>query len=173
MIDAYRATNELLNILKKKGYEVKSIRDDIFEAFKELSPVGIKKRVIHFFIAYTRDMISKDYVKKLNKLWNKVRPIKLRTFYFYNIVLITESGADDEALEFIRTKMYESWNVRPMFIWDIFNTSYTKITHIVDLNKKVVAYLYDLEDLRYFIHREVTEIMHEFTNNVLVSTRAW
>jgi len=164
--DIDKVVVELIDILKRRGFQLRIVRGDILQAQKELEPVGIKKRVIHFFITSRRGSIDKDYVKGVDKLWNRTRPIKWRTFYFYNIVIVTNGDIDREAMKFIRDKMFGMWNVRPMFIWDVLNTSYTKITHLIDLKREAVVYPFELEDMKPFMHREVHEIMNEFVSKV-------
>lgn len=66
----------------------------------------------------------------------------------------------------MRDKMFESWNIRPIFIWDFLSTSYTKITYLVDLKREAVIYPFSIEDLIPFMHREVFELMKEFTEEV-------
>jgi len=169
--DVDRVVDELIDILKRKGFQVGIVRGNVLQAQKELEPVGIKKRVIHFFITSRRGPVNRDYVKRVDKLWNRIRPIKWRTFYFYNIVIVTDGDVDREAMKFIRDRMFGMWNVRPMFIWDVLNTSYTKITHLIDLKREAIVYPFDLEDMKPFIHREVHEIMNEFINKIFPTDR--
>ncbi len=144
--------------LRGRGFRIEEVSGDVFEAITELEPVGIKRRIV-YVLATALDYLSEDKAKELNKLFNKRRPAALRTFFFYNIIIVTERGYSPEALHYIRRKMIEAWNVRPRFLWDILFTSYTKVTHVIDLSRGVVVYPYDYEDLKPLIHRVVREVM--------------
>jgi hypothetical protein len=154
--------------LRKQGFEIKEIEEGMITAVKNLKPVGIKKRVIYFLIT-SADHVDKEFVKALDKIFKKKKPGGFRTFFFYNIVIITEKGYDKEAFRYIRDRMFETWNIKPMFIWDILHTSYTKITHLIDLKSKAVIYPYDLSELRMLIHREAINVIEKIMDYVIGS----
>ncbi len=154
----------LLEELRNRGFEITNIGPDTFEAFKKLSKVGVKNRAI-FMLIKRADFITQESAKLINKLFEKRKPKKPATFYFYNIVLITENGVTEDALRYIRKKMYDSWNLRPVMPWDLLGTSFTKVTHIVNVNEKRVVYPFSdsrIKDLQRFMHREVIEVLLDF-----------
>jgi hypothetical protein len=158
------AVGILLEELRSRGFEITNIGPDIYESLKKLSKVGVKHRAI-FMLIKRSDFITQEEAKLINKLFEKRKPKKPATFYFYNIILITEKGVTDDALKYIRKKMYDSWNLRPIMPWDLLGTSYTKVTHIVNVSEKKVIYPFSdsrIKDLQRFMHREVIELMIDF-----------
>ena len=151
------------NLLLKRGFNISHVNDKYTEATKKLPRVGLKERVIYFIITYS-DKLTLDQIKQINKVFEKRKPKSLRTFYFYNIIVVCEKGYDPNVFSYIRSKMMESWNIRPMFIWDLLSTSYTKITHIIDLSNKSIVYPYTFDELRVFMHKLVRELLNEISD---------
>ncbi len=152
--------SKLLDILKARGYVVKPLGSGFFEASKKLPRIGVKRREIYFLIKPMK-IFGVNEAKELNNVFNKRKPTSMATFYFYNLVAISEEGFTDEALDYSRKKMFDSWNLRPMLPWDVFFTSFTKITHLVSIKDRKVLYPFNFDSIRKFMHKEVVEVFTE------------
>lgn len=159
-LSASEVLGKLLDILKEREYAIKPHSKGFFEASKKLPRVGVKRREIYFLIKPMK-IFGVEEAKELNSVFNKKKPTSMATFYFYNLVAISEGGYTDEAMDYSRKKMFDSWNLRPILPWDVFFTSFTKITHLVSIKDRKVLYPFDFESLRKFMHKEVIEIFTE------------
>lgn len=112
------------------------------------------------------DELNLNIIKRIHEIFDKHKPKAWRTFFFYNIILVTSKGFTDEALRYIRKKLINMWNIRPFFFWDMLQISYTTITHIIDLKSKSIIYPYPYEELRNLIHREIREFITELTEKL-------
>ena len=151
---------ELTTILKKKGYRLTHLSKEYIEGVKKLSRIGSKRRFIYFLIKPMK-FYGINEAKGMNKVFNKRKPSSLSTFYFYNLVPISEEGYSDEAIHYTATKMMDSWNLRPLMPWDIFLTSYTKITHLVSIKHLKILYPLDPEVVKKYVHKEVIDLFTE------------
>ncbi|RLG78521.1 MAG: hypothetical protein DRO10_02690 [Thermoprotei archaeon] len=156
---------ELINILKKRNYELKDLGKGYIEGVKKLQRIGVKRRYIYFIIK-PLPYYGLNEAKELNKFFTKKRPASLSTFYFYNLVPVSEKGYSEEAMHYTRMKMIDSWNTHPVLPWDVFFTSYTKITHLISIKDRKILYPYEFDSIRRFIHKEVIEIFTELMTNL-------
>lgn len=154
----------LKDILIKRNFTIKYLPDNDIIAFKDLKPIGLKKRKIFFYITSV-DKLTLDAVKKINKKFNKHKPGGIRTFFYYNVVIVTRDFEMD-ALRFVREKMTEAWNVESAFTWNVLASSYTKVTHIFDTSRQTLLYPYDYEDMKTLMHPEVVEIIEELLERI-------
>ncbi len=156
----------IINSLQRRGFNIKKIGEKLYTASKELKPIGIKRRYIFCVVMFTNKKIDINVVKEVHKLFEKKKPVSWRTFFFYNIIFVTTKGYTDEAMNFIRKKLMGVFNIRPIMIWDILSTSFTKITHIIDLSSRTIIYPYPYEELQTLIHREIRELINEVTASI-------
>lgn len=156
----------IINTLQKRGFNVRKIAEKLYVANKELSPIGIKKRHIFCLLMFHDGELNLDIIKYIHKVFDEHKPKAWRTFFFYNIILVTSKGFTAEALKYIRKKLTNVWNIRPFFFWDMLQISYTTITHIIDLQSKSIIYPYPYEELQTLIHREMREFITEITEEL-------
>ena len=155
----------LKEVLAKHGFTIQDVDDGSYVALKKLKRIGIKNRLIFFYITSTT-FLNLSKVQEINKLFNKYRPRGTRTFFYYNIVIVTH-GYDKEVLKYITEKMTEFWNVDAAFSWSVLASSVIKVTHLFDLKNKILFYPYDFNHLKKVLHPEITSIIQEVIEKAL------
>ncbi len=157
-------SRNLKSILLEHGFTIKNLENDDFIAEKKLKRIGLKRRLIFFYVTRT-DVLSLKEAKRINKLFNKYKPGGMSTFFYYNIVIVTRDFERD-ALQFVREKMTEAWNVEAAFTWNVLAASYTKVTHIFDTSRQTLLYPYDYEYMKMLMHPEVVKIINELLEKI-------
>jgi len=77
----------MIDKLRCRGFTVREVSRGVYQAVKKLEPVGIKNRVIHFVVVSTSGKADLALLKRVNKMWDRLKPGGWRTFYLYNVVL--------------------------------------------------------------------------------------
>lgn len=155
---------DLKSILLEHGFTIKDVDNNDTIAEKKLRRIGLKRRLIFFYITET-DVLSLREAKRINKLFNKYKPGGISTFFYYNIVIVARDFEQD-ALQFVREKMTEAWNVEAAFTWNVLAASYTKVTHIFDTSRQTLLYPYDYDYIKILMHPEVVKIINELLEKI-------
>ena len=154
----------LKNILIEHGFTLKELENQDVTAVKKLKRIGLKRRLIFFYITKT-DLLTLKEAKRINKLFNKYKPGGVSMFFYYNIVIVVKDF-EREALQFIREKMTEAWNIEGAFTWNVLASSYTKVTHLFDTTRQTLLYPYDYEYMKALMHPEVIVIINELLEKI-------
>ena len=154
----------LKDILLEHGFTVRDLDNNDVVAEKKLKRIGLKRRLIFFYITRT-NVLTLEEAKRINKLFNKHKPGGMSTFFYYNIVIIADDF-EREALQFVREKMTEAWNVEAAYTWGVLAASYTKVTHILDISRQTLLYPYDYDYMKALMHPEVVKIIEELLEKI-------